>query len=277
MATPLVALTKRELLRLARNPAAIFTSLLVPILYLTLFGQGFSKLTAGAGGFGIPPNYILYAPNFFSYFSVGMVGFVAVTGTLFTGANVIFDKLFGIFKRIAASPASSAEVFGSRVLAGSVQPTLLALFVLGLAVLLGRSGSSDLSGLDITASVSAVGAVEVVLAIMLLSAMFAGLFVAFGFALSQPQSYFAAVNAINLPILFTSNALYPWGTMPTWLQTIATFNPVSLAVNVMRENFFGTTGYAYGPAVYLGGLLAWLVGMFIVATLIARRTLMPKV
>jgi ABC-2 type transport system permease protein len=274
MANPLIALTRRELLRLARNPAAIFTSLLVPILYLTLFGQGFSRLTSGPEG--LPASYILGAPTFFSYFSVGMVGFVAVTGTLFTGANVIFDKLFGIFKRIAASPASSAEVFGSRVLAGSVQPTLLALFVLGLAILLGHSGSSSLSGLDITASVSALGVVEVVLAIVLLSAMFAGLFVAFGFALSQPQSYFAAVNALNLPVLFTSNALYPWGTMPGWLQAVATYNPVSLAVNVMRENFFGTQYYAYPPAVYLGGLLAWTLGMFVVATLIARQTLRPK-
>ena len=275
MTTPIAALTRRELLRLARNPAAIFTSLLIPILYLTLFGQGFSKL-AGGGGLVLPPGYFLSSPNFYSNFAIGMVGFVAVTGTLFTGANVIFDKLFGIFKRIAASPASSAEVFGSRVLAGSVQPTLLAFFVLGLAILLGHLGIPSLSGLDITQSVTALGVVEMVAAVLLLSAMFAGLFVAFGFALTQPQSYFAAVNTINLPVLFTSNALYPWGSMPTWLQDVASYNPVSLAVNVMRENFFGTNYYAYPPYIYLAGLAAWTVGMFLVATLIAARTLAPK-
>lgn len=275
MTTPLAALTRRELLRILRNPAAISTSLLIPILYLVLFGQGFAKLTGG-GGFPLPPGYILSSPNFFSSFAVGMAGFVAVTGTLFTGANVIFDKLFGIFKRVAASPASSTAVFGSRVLAGSLQPTLLAFFVLGLAVLLGHTGVSSLNGLDITQSISVLGAVEMVLAVLLLSAMFAGLFVAIGFALSQPQTYFAAVNALNLPVLFTSNAIYPWGAMPAWLQSVATYNPVSLAVNVLRENFFGTAYYAYPPYVYLGGLFAWTVGMFLVATLLARRTLSPK-
>jgi ABC-2 type transport system permease protein len=275
MPRALFALTRRELLRLARNPAAVFTSLLIPILYLTLFGQGFSKLASG-NGFPIPPGYFLSSPNFYSNFAIGMVGFVAVTGTLFTGANVIFDKLFGIFKRIAASPASSAEVFGSRVLAGSVQPTLLAFFVLGLAVLLGHLGIPSLSGLDITQSVSALGVVEMVAAVLLLSAMFAGLFVAFGFAITQPQSYFAAVNTINLPVLFTSNALYPWGAMPTWLQDVASYNPVSMAVNVMRENVFGTAYYPYPPLVYLGGLLAWTVGVFLVAILLAHRTLAPK-
>jgi ABC-2 type transport system permease protein len=275
MATPIAALTWRELLRLARNPAAIFTSLLIPILYLTLFGQGFSKL-AGGSGFPVPPGYFLSAPNFFSSFAVGMAGFVALTGTLFTGANVIFDKLFGIFKRIAASPASSWAVFGSRVIAGSIQPTLLSFFVLGLAILLGHSGISSLNGLDITASVSVVGVLEIIVAIALLSAMFAGLFVAFGFMITQPQSYFAVVNAINLPVLFTSNAIYPWGAMPTWLQDVATYNPVSLAINVLRENFFGTAYYAYPPPVYLAGLLAWTVAIFLLATMLARRTLMPK-
>ncbi|HXW67402.1 MAG TPA: ABC transporter permease [Thermoplasmata archaeon] len=273
MARPITALTRRELLRLARNPAALFTSLLIPILYLTLFGQGFANITGG--GHPLPPGYILSSPNFFSSFAVGMAGFVALTGTLFTGANVIFDKLFGIFKRIAASPASSWAVFGSRVLAGSVQPTLLSFFVLGLAVLLGHTGIASLNGLDVTQSLTAIGAVEIVVAVVLVSAMFAGLFVAFGFLIQQPQSYFAVVNAINLPVLFTSNAIYPWGAMPAWLQTVATYNPVSLAINVLRENFFGTAYYAYPPYVYLAGLAAWTVVIFLLATLLARRTLLP--
>lgn len=272
--TPLLALTRRELLRLARNPAAIFTSLLIPILYITLFGQGFSGI-AGGSAF-TPPGFLLSSPNYFSSFACGMVGFVAVTGTLFTGANVIFDKLFGIFKRIAASPASSWAVFFSRVLAGAVQPTLLAFFVMGLAIGLGDTGISSLNGLNITQHVSVLGVTEIVLAILLLSAMFAGLFVAIGFALQQPQTYFAAVNALNLPVLLTSNAIYPWGAMPDWLRTVASYNPVSLAVNVLRENFFGTAYYPYGPLVYLGGLVAWTVGVFVIATVLARRTLMPK-
>jgi len=273
MTSPLAALTRRELLRLARNPAAIFTSLLIPILYITLFGQGFSGIS---GGFSPQPGFLLSSPNYFSSFACGMVGFVAVTGTLFTGANVIFDKLFGIFKRIAASPASSASVFLSRVIAGAVQPTLLAFFVMGLAIGLGDTKISSLNGLDITQAVSVLGGFEIVVAVLLLSAMFAGLFVAIGFALTQPQSYFAAVNALNLPVLLTSNAIYPWGAMPHWLQTAATYNPVSLCVNVIRENLFGTAYYAYPPYVYLGGLVAWTVAVFVIATFLAHRTLAAK-
>ena len=277
MLRELGALTRRELLRIARNPQAIFTGLLVPILYLLLFGQGFNLGQLASGGATSSPALALSlrgAPNYFSYFALGMVGFVAVTATLFTGANVIFDKLFGILKRTAATPAPAAAIFGSRLLAGALQPILLALFVLGLSI--GFTHFGGLTGLTVSASVGPLGLLEVVVAIVLLSVMFTSLFLSFGFVLEQPQTYFAAGNALNLPVLFTSDALYPWGTMPAWLQRIATYNPVTLAVDVMRENLFASTTYPHPAWVYLAGLFAWAAVMIGVAILLARRALGPR-
>ncbi len=267
------ALTRRELLRLARNPQAVFTALLLPILYLLLFGQAFN-LSAD-----LTPMEILVAtrgaPTYFSYFGAGMAGFVAVTATLFLGANVIFDRLFGVLKRTSSTPAGATAIFGSRLLAGIIQPVGLAFMVLGLAVALGKLG---LSGLTITASFSAVGAAEVVLAILILSVMFASLFLAIGFSIEQPQSYFAVVNAINLPVLLTSAALFPWGFMPKWFQYMASFNPITLAVDVIRENLFAGASnyYPYGASVYLLGLTAWAAAIIVIAILLARRALAPK-
>ncbi len=269
------ALTKRELLRLGRNPQAIVTSLMLPILYLLLFGQGFNLANLGS----IPPGVLAAslngAPTYFSYFTAGMAGFVAVTATLFIGANVIFDKLFGILKRISSTPASALSIFGSRLIAGIIQPIGLAFLVLGLALALGHL---HLSGLTVTASLGVVGAVEILLAIVVLSVMFASLFLAIGFSIDQPQTYFAVVNAINLPVLLTSAALYPWGSMPHWLQSIASYNPVTLAVEVIRINLFAAAPpyYAYSAWVYLAGLVAWAAAMILIATILARRALGPR-
>jgi len=280
MIRELSALTKRELLRLGRNPQAIATSLLLPILYLVLFGQAFNlNNITKLSPYPVPPSVFLElyrgAPSYFSYFSAGMTGFVAVTATLFIGANVIFDRLFGTLKRTAASPATPTAIFGARLLAGSVQPIGLAFLVLGLSLLLGHIG---LNGLDITASVGVLGAAEIVGAIVILSVMFASLFIAIGFSLEQPQTYFAAVNAINLPVLLTSAALYPWGILPVWLKNVASYNPITLAVNVLRENLFAgaSSYYPYGPGVYLLGLFGWAAAMFLIATLLARRALSPR-
>lgn len=273
------ALTKRELLKIARNPAAIATSLLLPILYLLLFGQGFN-FTSSLNY--LPPAQrsqaldalVLGAPDYFSYFAAGMVGFVSVTATLFVGANVIFDKLFGSLKRTAASPATATDIFGARLVAGSIQPVGLAFLVLGLAILLGHIG---LSGLHVTAAVTLLGAAEIVLAILLLSLMFASLFLALGFTIEQPQTYFALVNAINLPVLLTSAALYPWGAMPAWLQGIASYNPITLAVEVLRINLFGGAFYPDPAWEYLLGLIGWAAAMFAIATFLTQRALAPKV
>lgn len=280
MIRELTALTKRELLKLGRNPQAIGASLLLPILYLVLFGQAFNLNNIGALSPVPIPNsvfLVLYrgAPSYFSYFSAGMAGFVAVTATLFIGANVIFDRLFGTLKRTAATPATPTAIFGARLLAGIIQPIGLAFLVLGLSLLLGHVG---LNGLEITASVGALGAAEIVGAIVILSVMFASLFIAIGFSLEQPQTYFAVVNAINLPVLLTSAALYPWGILPDWLKNVASYNPITLAVNVLREVLFaGASGYyPYSAGVYLLGLLAWAVAMFVIAVLLARRALSPR-
>jgi ABC-2 type transport system permease protein len=272
------ALTKRELLKIVRNPPAIATSLMLPILYLILFGQGFN-FTSSLNS--LPPaqqtvelhHLLLGAPDYFSYFAAGMVGFVGVTATLFLGANVIFDKLFGTLKRTTESPATALDIFGSRIVAGSIQPVGLAFLVLGLAIVLGDVG---LAGLHVTAAVTAVGVVEVVAAILLLSLMFASLFLSLGFTIEQPQTYFALVNAINLPVLLTSAALYPWGAMPGWLQGIASYNPVTLAVEVIRIALFGGTYYPYSAGVYLLGLIGWAVAMFAITTYLIGRALAPK-
>ncbi|HEV2316302.1 MAG TPA: ABC transporter permease [Thermoplasmata archaeon] len=275
-----LALTRREFLKLSRNPQAIITSLLLPILYLVLFGQGFNLNPAAFQSHPSPAAvaafnqaYFRGAPNYYSYFAVGMVGFTAVTATLFIGANVIFDKLFGVFKRVRGSPAPSAAVFGARLVAGSAQPIGLAFMVVGLALLFAHV--PGLSGLDVTASIGVVSVVEVILAILLLSLMFATLFLTLGILIDVPQTYFAAVNAFNLPILLTSDALYPWGSMPDWLRTVSSYNPVSLAVNTMRENLFGSSAYPYPPEIYLLGLLGWTVVLITIAIVLARRALRP--
>jgi ABC-2 type transport system permease protein len=280
----LAALTRREFIKLARNPQAIGTSLLLPILYLLLFGNGFSfnvsQFVNPASP--IPPHqqltywlgqYFRGAPDYYSYFAAGMVGFVSVTATLFIGANVIFDKLFGVFKRTRGTPAPSAAVFGSRLIAGATQPILLAFFVMGLA--LAFAHVSGLHGLTVTGSVGVVGALQIVAAIVLLSVMFATLFLTFGILIDVPQTYFAAVNVINLPVLLTSDALYPWATMPAWLKNVSSYNPVSLAVNVLREVMFGSGAYPYGPGVYLLGLFAWAAVLVGIAILLVRRALRP--
>ena len=268
MLRELGALLRREFLRYVRTPVWIMSSLLVPILYLVLFGQGFGSINELC----LQPGACLGAPNYFSFFSVGMVGFVALTMSLFSGANVIFDKGLGIIKRQVATPAPRSSIFLSPLLFRSLMGLIPTFLVLGLAVLLAHV--SGFVGLTISGSIGVVGALEVFTAVLVLSLMFNALFLAFGFAFESPQSYFGIVNLLNLPILFLSNALYPPTTEPGWLRNIAAYNPVSMCVNVLRENLFSSARfYSYPPEIYLAGLLGWAALFIVIALVLARRAL----
>lgn len=277
MIRELVALLRREYLRWIRAPMWIVAGLLMPILYLALFGQAFDL------GKLVPPNpqaqagltsALLGAPDYFSYFAVGMVGMVAVTSSLFAGTGVIFDKQLGILQRTIATPARRSVIFASSLLFRGFLVVLPIFIVLGLARLL--AFVPGFTGLTVVQSVGPVGILEIVVAILAISMAFTSLFLAFGFLFARVESYFGIVNLLNLPILFTSNALYPEGTSPAWLQQITAYNPISLAVDVMRENFFGTSYYAYPAYVYLGGLFAWAAALILVALLLGSRALRTK-
>ncbi len=272
----LAPLVRRRFVRWVRAPTWIVAGLLTPVLYLLLFGQAFDlgKLATGPGAQQGLSTALLGAPNYFSYFSLGMVGMVAVTSALFSGTGVIFDKQLGILQRTIATPVRRTTIFLSELLFYGFLVVLPILIVLGLS--LAFAHVPGLVGLSITSQVSVLGALGVLFAVFVLSVAFTSLFLAFGFLLRRPESYFGVVNLLNLPILFTSNALFPAGTSPAWLRSITAYNPISLAVDVLRETFFGTAYYAYPAYVYLAGLVGWALGLVGVALALASRALRVK-
>jgi ABC-2 type transport system permease protein len=273
-----VALTQRELLKWLRAPIGIVSSLMLPFFYLLLFGQSLNlgKLLDIAG---VPPQeaaaIYLGAPNYFSYFSVGMVGFVMLFTGLFAGANVIFARRFGTLKKETAAPVAREVIFGSRVSAGVIRGVVFGSVVFAIAILFAHI--AGLSGLTITGNSGVVGVVEILLAMALVTALFSSIFIGLGFVTEQIESYFALVNLVNLPVLFSSNALFPSSLFPTWLQNIAAWNPVSLAVDVMRENAFGSEAYyPYSPLQYLGILAAITLVFLVLFAGVVRWSLRPR-
>jgi ABC-2 type transport system permease protein len=275
-----VALVDRDLRRWIRTPTAIISSLLLPFFYLLLFGQSFniSSLLPGGGSASNPvvTATFLGAPDYYSYFSAGMVGFVLLSTSLFSGANVIFDRRFGVLKKITSSPAPREVIFGARVTGGVIRGLLYGGFVFLIALVFAHL--PGVSGLTVTASIGVVGVVEILLAMVLLTAMFTAIFVAMGFMTQQIDTYFALINLVNLPVLFTSNALFLRTLLPGWLRTISDWNPVSLAIDVLRENLFAAAPAYYAePAwIYLAVLAAITLLFGVLTTLAVRWSLRPR-
>ena len=273
MFLPTASLIRREYLRWIRAPTWVISGLMSPILYLVLFGQAFdlSKLlppgTPGAAISGA----LSGAPTYFSYFAVGMVAFASVTAAMFSGTGVIFDKQLGILQRTLSTPISRRSVFAASLIFRGMLTLIPAFLVVGFALVLAHV--PGFAGLVVGSGVSPLNAAQFLAAALILSVAFTSLFLSFGFAAQRIESYFGVVTILQLPILLTSNAMYPVSIMPTWLQYLVGFNPISLAVNVMRMSLFGTSGYAYSVGVYLLGLLAWAILFVTLALYLASKAL----
>jgi ABC-2 type transport system permease protein len=273
-----VALTQRELIKWLRAPTGIISSLMLPFFYLLLFGQALNIGKILSIG-GVPPQetaaIYLGAPNYFSYFSIGMVGFIMLFTGLFAGANVIFARRFGTLKKETSAPVPREVIFGARVAAGVVRGVIFGSVVIAIALLFAHL--PGLSGLTLTGGTGVVGAVEVVLAMGMITALFSSIFIGLGFITEQIESYFALVNLVNLPVLFSSNALFPSSLYPTWLADLARWNPVSLGVDVMREAAFGSQAYyPYDALQYLGILAAITVAFVVLMAAVVRWSLRPR-
>ena len=66
------------------------------------------------------------------------------------------------------------------------------------------------------------------------------LFGRIGDRIRRPDVVQFAGMMVMMPLMFMSSAFAPLETMPGWMQTVATLNPVAHATDALRGNVLGT-------------------------------------
>jgi ABC-2 type transport system permease protein len=66
----------------------------------------------------------------------------------------------------------------------------------------------------------------------------AGLALAVAARVNSTLGYHGLI-ALDLPLLFASNALYPLDILPGWMQWVARFNPTTYAIDALRWLVYG--------------------------------------
>jgi ABC-2 type transport system permease protein len=207
------ALTRRWFIQLQRRPFTLVVGILQPLLWLFLFGALFQNAPAGMFG----------DRNYTQFLGAGVIVFTAFGGALNAGVPVIFDREFGFLNRLLVAPLTSRF---SIVLASTLYVVTLAL--LQTAVII---GVNDALGAGLP---DPVGLAMVTLVIALLVLGFTALSLGLAFAMPGHQQLLALIFLINLPLIFSSTALAPLSFMPTWLQWIASLNPLTHAIEPIR-------------------------------------------
>jgi ABC-2 type transport system permease protein len=200
--------------KVARRPVVLSFSFVQPLLWLAFFGFLFHRYPLG-DGLDVP---------YLDFLVPGVCGMTALFGASQSGIAFIRDMQTGFFERLMHTPTSPVVIVGAKIGADALRVVAQAAVVLALGVLLGADLS--LAPGPLLAGVAALFA---------FAFAFASISNLLAFMARVPEVMATFVHVVNMPILFTSTALVPARDMPPFLAGVAAYNPLSAAVDVLRE------------------------------------------
>ena len=234
----------RLLRRWSREPAVITSTVAFPILLLLLYDLVLGK-SLGTGDDATDPIY-------------GFVPMIAVAGAMYgamgTGESLFGERESGLLRRFWVLPIHRAAALIGRLLAECVRAAAATLVVLVVGVALGlrfEQGWAGALGMLIVPIIVIAGFTPVVVMV--------GVSKAGG----QAVQLFAIVVLVGM---FFNSGFVPVHNYPSWLQPIVRGQPMSCAIETMRNFALG------GPLVVpLLQTVAWAVGMTVVFGALAVR------
>jgi ABC transporter DrrB family efflux protein len=220
-------ITWRNVTRLRRQPDSIFFGIIQSVMFVLLFAFVFGGAINVPGG----GDYTEY-----------LMGGIFVQTVAFTCATTCIamadDLSRGVFDRFRSLPMSRSAVLAGRTFADLAFAGVTTAAMAATGLLVGwRTYSSALE----------------VLSGFALLALFAYAFLWIGAVIGLSVRSVEVAQTAGLiwlfPLTFLSNAFVPLESMPSWLQPIAAWNPISSVVAAVRQ-LFGNVPDGYVPPDY---------------------------
>lgn len=223
---------KRWLQKAVRNSAVVFEALLSPFIFLILFTQVFGNLASGPiqDLFGADANYIIFL-------TPAIVIVTAMTVAIQSGTGLIEDMESGMFDKILVSPTHRGAIFLGKALADVLRVIIQSamILVLGYILLWIESGGSVGTYIQ-----TGLGGVLGIFAIVIVYSLW---FMAFSIIIALVTQDITSASIwmymVHYPLLFASSAFVPISLLPTWMQIVATVNPVTYGVDALRALTLG--------------------------------------
>lgn len=218
---------RRNLTRLLRVPDSLFFGIVQSIMFVLLFSQVFGGAIQVPGGGS-------YTEFLMGGIFVQTVAFSSATTTI----AMAEDLQRGIIDRFRSLPMARSAVLAGRTVSDLAFSaiTVAAMAITGLIV----GWRINSSFIEATAGFALL---------FLFSYAFLWIGANIGLAARSPEVAQTAGLIWLFPLTFMSNAFVPTETMPSWLQPIAEWNPVSSVALAVRELFGNLPpGYDAGSA-----------------------------
>ena len=210
-----LVLTERNLRQIPRVPELLVFSTIQPVIFVLLFAYVFGSAIPLPGG-----------GNYREFLMAGIFTQTIAFSTGSTAVGLAEDMTRGLVDRFRSLPMGRSAVLVGRTAADLIRSLFIVVVMSVVGFLVGWRIHTGL--VDALAGF--------------------GLLLLFGYAMSwvgawiglgvpNPEVANTAGFIWLFPLTFLSNAFVPTQGMPTWLQTVAEWNPVTATVTAQRQLF----------------------------------------
>lgn len=211
----------RQLKRYWRSRARMIGSVGQPLLFLIALGFGLGPIYQRAG-----------AGNYLDFLVPGVIAMSILFRAMFTGMEIIWDRQFGFLKETLVAPVPRFKIMLGKTLGGATVAMVQGLIVLIITIIIGFRIASFSSFL-------------IALVFMFfIAVLFTALGTAIASKLEDMQAFPLIMNLIIMPIFFLSGALFPLEGLPSFLDIIIKFNPLTYGVDGLRGALSGSSSFS---------------------------------
>jgi len=241
-------IAEMEARKLRHDSTELWMRTVQPALWLLIFGEVFNAIRGLApGGF-----------SYIQYIAPGVLAQSVLFIAIFYGITIVWERDVGLLTKLLSTPSPRISVVIGKALAAGVRGIFQGIMIFALALIIGVNLRFD--PLDIAG---------VLLVSVLFAMCFASLSMTLASFLKTRDRMMGIGQVITMPLFFASNAIYPISLMPTWLQTISVYNPLSYVVDGMRAMLL--TGDYSGLPVDILALVTATVFFIACAAVMLKR------
>ncbi len=235
----------RGLRVLRRQPAYLGMTLVQPVIWLLLFGAVFKSVAHIPGFHG----------SYINFLTPGVVVMLAVFSAGWTGMGFVEDINGGVMDRMLTTPVWRGALNAGTIAYGSFMVAVQTVVIVLLALALGADFRGGVGGVVLMIIVAA-----------LLGAVFASLSNAVAVLARQRETVIGAVTFVQLPLTFLSAALMQDSLLPSWIRSVAKYNPVNWAVVAARSAAMQKIDWSV-----VAGRVGLLAALLLVAAVLTAR------
>ncbi len=209
----------RELIKFFREKARLVVVVIQPLVWLGLMGNMMSGMMNNNMA-----SRALGVSNYLDFMTPGIILMTTLFGGMFGGMTIIWDRRIGYLEKLLASPIKRGAIPLGKSISSMIQGAVQVAIIVVIASLFGVRFQTGIPGILL-----------IIFIAMLFCLILSGFSLVLASIIKTHETLMAVISFFMMPLMFTSNALFPIAVMPKWLAAIAKINPVSLAVTSIRE------------------------------------------